>query len=178
MVDSTELNPTEKQLRDALERLVAQKPTNRELKQKLKTNKLKIVVSNVEKEAGLSNGAAKRYPETKALIENAEAERIYGASNVSDTVIRAHPLYVKSKEDLLKAKHEMKKLKVELELKDEKLDSYKELLKYQAVRTHQMTVAMWEQIPDDKKHVELMIDVQDMNAHSNVVDFKKREDLD
>ncbi|HAS6309451.1 TPA: hypothetical protein I7213_22570, partial [Vibrio vulnificus] len=64
MVDETELSSTEKQLRDALQRLVDKRPTNRELKQKLKANKLKIIVSNVEKEAGLSNGAAKRYPVT------------------------------------------------------------------------------------------------------------------
>ncbi len=69
MVDETELSSTEKQLRDALQRLVDKRPTNRELKQKLKANKLKIIVSNVEKEAGLSNGAAKRYPVTKARIQ-------------------------------------------------------------------------------------------------------------
>ena len=66
MTDKAELSSTERQLRDALARLVHQKPINRELKQKLKANKLKIVVSNVEKEAGLSNGSARRYPETKA----------------------------------------------------------------------------------------------------------------
>ena len=91
MIDAAELNTTEKQLRDALERLVAQNPTNIGLRQKLKANKLKLVVSNVEKEAGLANGAAKRYPKTKALIESAEANRIHGASNVSDTVIRPTP---------------------------------------------------------------------------------------
>ncbi|MBQ0687994.1 hypothetical protein J7315_18190 [Providencia rettgeri] len=73
MADKFGLNSTERQLRDALARLVDQKPINRELKQKLKANKLKIVVSNVEKEAGLSNGSARRYPEIKALIEGAEA---------------------------------------------------------------------------------------------------------
>ena len=70
MIDAAELNTTEKQLRDALERLVAQNPTNIGLRQKLKANKLKLVVSNVEKEAGLANGAAKRYPKTKALSES------------------------------------------------------------------------------------------------------------
>jgi hypothetical protein len=111
MTDKAELSSTERQLRDALARLVHQKPINRELKQKLKANKLKIVVSNVEKEAGLSNGSARRYPETKALIESAEANRVHGVSNVSDTVVRGHPLHIKAKEDLDKAKKEIKKLK-------------------------------------------------------------------
>ncbi|CAI4165622.1 hypothetical protein ALT1545_40012 [Alteromonas macleodii] len=110
MTDKAELSSTERQLRDALARLVHQKPINRELKQKLKANKLKIVVSNVEKEAGLSNGSARRYPETKALIESAEANRVHGVSNVSDTVVRGHPLHIKAKEDLDKAKKEIKKL--------------------------------------------------------------------
>lgn len=178
MVDETELSSTEKQLRDALQRLVDKRPTNRELKQKLKANKLKIIVSNVEKEAGLSNGAAKRYPVTKEMTENAEGERLYGKSDVSDAVIRDHPLYKKEKDKLAKARAEIKKLQAELELKGKKLENYKECIKEQAVRMHQMNVAMWGQIPDEKKHVELMIDVQDMGMNSNVLDFKKREKLD
>lgn len=178
MVDETELSSTEKQLRDALQRLVDKRPTNRELKQKLKANKLKIIVSNVEKEAGLSNGAAKRYPVTKEMIENAEGERLYGKSDVPDAVIRAHPLYKKEKDKLEKARAEIKKLKAELELKGKKLQNYKECIKEQAVRMHQMNVAMWGQIPDEKKHVELMIDVQNMGMNSNVLDFKMREKLD
>ena len=67
MTDRTELSSTEKQLREALKRLIDKQPTHRELKRKLSANKLKIVVANVEKEAGLSNGAAKRYPETKKM---------------------------------------------------------------------------------------------------------------
>lgn len=178
MTDETELSSTERQLRDALARLVAKRPTHRALKQKLKANKLKIVVSNVEKEAGLSNGAAKRYPATKEMIENAEGERIYGKSDVSDAVIRAHPLYKKEKDKLEKAKAEIKKLKAELESKGKKLENYKERIKDQAVRMHQMNVAMWGQIPDEKKYVELMIDVQHMGMCSNVLAFRKREKLD
>ena len=171
MTDKAELSSTERQLRDALARLVHQKPINRELKQKLKANKLKIVVSNVEKEAGLSNGSARRYPETKALIESAEANRVHGVSNVSDTVVRGHPLHIKAKEDLDKAKKEIKKLKREI-------GDYKKRLKSQAVRMHQMTVAMWEHMPEECKHIELMIDVETTGATGNVLEFKKREKLD
>lgn len=178
MTDKKVLSPTEKQLRAALERLIAQQPTNRELKQKLRANKLKIVVSNVEKEAGLSNGAAKHYPNIKAFIESAEAERIHGASNVADAVIRIQPLYVKAKDDLAKAKDEIKKLRAELELKNEKLDNYKKLLKEQSVRMHQMNVAMWDDIPEENKHIKLMLNVQSMGNQSNVLDFKNREKLD
>lgn len=175
MTDKIELGTTEKQLRAALERLIAKKPTNKELKQKLKANKLKIVVSNVEKEAGLSNGAAKHYPETKELIESAEADRIYGISNVADVVIRTQPLYIKAKEDLAKAKEEIKKLKVELELKNKKFEDYKKIIKEQAVKMHQMNVAMWLHIPEENKHIEIMFDVQNMGDQGNVLDFNNRE---
>ncbi len=162
MTDDVRLKLTEKRLRDALVRLVSNRPTNRELKRKLRDCKLKINVSNVEKEAGLANGAAKRYPATKEMIENAEVERLYGESDVSDVVIRAHPLYKKEKDKLEKASAEIKRLKAELESKGKKLENYKGRIKEQAVRMHQMNVAMWGQIPDEKKHVELMIDVQSM----------------
>lgn len=180
MVNKTEMNPTEKRLRDALQRLVDQKPANRELKQKLKVNKLKINVSNVEKEAEFTNGTAKRsrYPKLIEDIENAEATRVHGESNVPDEVIRAHPLYIKAATNLEKASAEVKKLKTALGQKDESLERYKELLKSQAVRMHQMNVAMWEHIPDEKKHVEVMIDVQDTGTQSNVLNFKRRFEID
>lgn len=178
MKDESKLNTTEKQLRDALERLVAKKPNNIGLKQKLKANKLKLVVSNIEKEAGLSNGAAKRYPKIKVLIESAEANRIHGASNVSDIVIRSHPLYLKAKEDLTKAKKEIKKLNSELEKKEEKLKYYKGRLKSLAVQMHQMTAAMWMHIPEEEKHVEIMINAEGKGSESSVLKFKKREKLD
>ncbi|EHR5321335.1 hypothetical protein KUL70_004269 [Vibrio parahaemolyticus] len=177
MADKLELSQTEKQLREALKRLVEQKPINRELKRKLNANKLKIVVSSVEKEAGLSNGAAKRYPEIKEMIESAEAARIHGASDVSDKVVRTQPIYIKAKGDLAKAREEIKRLKTELAQKDEKLAHYRDLLKSQAVRMHQMNVAMWSDIPEDKKRIEVMIDVQNMESQSNVLDFKSREKL-
>ena len=126
----------------------------------------------------LSNGSARRYPETKALIESAEANRVHGVSNVSDTVVRGHPLHIKAKEDLDKAKKEIKKLKREIEKKEEKLGDYKKRLKSQAVRMHQMTVAMWEHMPEECKHIELMIDVETTGATGNVLEFKKREKLD
>ncbi|CAM3154714.1 hypothetical protein VIOR103205_14385 [Vibrio ordalii] len=170
MTDRTELSSTEKQLREALKRLIDKQPTHRELKRKLSANKLKIVVANVEKEAGLSNGAAKRYPETKKMIEGAEAERIHGSSDVSGEVVRAHPIYIKARE-------EVKKLKAELEQKDGRLAHYKELLKSQAARMHQMNVAMWNNIPEENKHVEVIIDVQDMGSQDNILAFKKREKL-
>lgn len=178
MADKFGLNSTERQLRDALARLVDQKPINRELKQKLKANKLKIVVSNVEKEAGLSNGSARRYPEIKALIEGAEATRVHGASNVSDNVIRSHPLHIKAKEDLDKAKKEIKKLKDEIEKKEQKLEDYKKRLKSQAVRIHEVTVAMWKHIPEECKHIELMTDMEKTGLTNNILEFKKREKLD
>lgn len=178
MIDKSQLNPTEKQLMAALERLIAQQPTNRELKQKLKDKKLKIVVSNVEKEAGLSNGAAKHYPNIKELIEGAEAERIHGASNIADDAVRTQPLYVKAKEDLVKAKAEIKKLKAELTLKDEKIKRYQGLIKEQAVRTHQMNVAMWDNIPSENKRIQIMLDVQKNSGENNVVDFSSRGKFD
>lgn len=178
MTDKTELGATEKQLRNALERLIDKKPTNRDLKKKLKANKLKIGFSNVEKEAGLSNGALKHYPELKKEITEAELERVSGSSDVSVEVILKHPLYVKAKDELAKAKAEIKKIKDELEKKDKKLDDYKERLKSQAVAMHQVNVAMWKHIPEEAKHVELMIDVHGMETQSNILDFKKREKLE
>ena len=40
-------------------------------------------------------------------------------------------------------------LKREIEKKEEKLGDYKKRLKSQAVRMHQMTVAMWEHMPEE-----------------------------
>lgn len=175
MTDNTNLSQTEKRLRDALKRLVDKKPTNRELKRKYENNKLKIVVSNVEKEAGLSNGAARRYPETKVLIESAETARVHGTNDVPDAVVRAQPIYIKIKEDFDRAKKEIKKLKAELVEKDEKLADYKERLKFQTAKMHQMSVAMWKHIPDEIKHVEIMIDAQGIGDKSNILNFNKRE---
>lgn len=169
---------TEKQLRAALERLVAKKPTNKDLKQKLHDKKLKIVVSNVEKEAGLSNGAAKHYPHIKELIESAEAERIHGASNASVEAIRTQPLYLKVKDDLAKAKEEIKKLKAELVLKDEKIKHYQCIVKKQAVMMHSFNIAMWDHIPVENKHIQIMLDVQKSSGETNVVDFTGRGKCD
>ncbi|CAH8230233.1 hypothetical protein VAEKB19_4530003 [Vibrio aestuarianus] len=112
------------------------------------------------------------------MIEGAEAERIHGESDLSDDVVRAHPIYIKAKEDVEKAREGVKKLKAELEQKDERLAHYKELLKSQAVRMHQMNVAMWNDIPEENKNVEVIIDVQDMGSQDNILAFKKREKLD
>ncbi|MDN4695676.1 hypothetical protein QYZ44_13310 [Vibrio parahaemolyticus] len=45
------------------------------------------------------------------MIEGAEAERIHGSSDVSGEVVRAHPIYIKAREDLEKAKEEVKNSK-------------------------------------------------------------------
>ena len=173
----TDITQTEKRLREGLVRLITKSPTNIELKQKLRDNKLKIVVSNVEKEAGLSNGAAKRYPELIELIKKSEEERIFGMNNMSveDTVLLTQPLYIKVKENLEKAKAENKKLKAELALKNGKLEEYKQLLKEQSVKMHQINVAMWGCIPDDRKHIELMRDLQSKSNQNKVIDFKRRD---
>ncbi|CSA90316.1 Uncharacterised protein [Vibrio cholerae] len=42
---------------------------------------------------------------------------------------------------------------------------------------HQMNVAMWNDIPEENKHVEVIIDVQDMGSQDNILAFKKREKL-
>lgn len=175
MSDKNEKSSTEKQLVAALERLIAQKPTNVLLKQKLRDKKLKIVVSNVEKEAGLSNGAAKHYPKIKEQIENAEMVRLNGASDVPNTVILGQPIYIKAKEDLAKAKEEIKRLKADLVEKNNKLDAYKILLKEQAAISHQISKALWDQIPEDKKHIELMRHIQQISNPQNVVVFKRQE---
>ncbi|PCD85369.1 hypothetical protein [Vibrio mediterranei] len=181
MTDKTEPNSTEKRAREALVRLIDQKPTNRELKRELKAKgELKILVSNVELEAVLSNGTLKasRYPELRKDIKTAETERIHGPSDVPDKVVRKHPIYIEAKDKLDKTKDKVKKLETELALKDERLNLYKERLKAQAVRMHQMNVAMWEHIPDECKHVEVMIDVEKTGTLENIIAFKNRENLD
>ncbi|HHC7129958.1 TPA: hypothetical protein ACN37W_003761 [Vibrio parahaemolyticus] len=172
MTGDVRLTLTEKRLREALMRLVSNKPTNRELKRKLRDGKLKINVSNVEKEAGLANGAAKRYPETRELIKNAEAERIYGPSDVPESVIRTQPLYLKVHKDLVKAKDEIQRLKQALGSQDETLSIYKKQIKELVVKMHQINVAMWDQIPDENKSVNLIKNVQNI-SDQNVTAFKK-----
>ena len=43
---------------------------------------------------------------------------------------------------------------------------------------HQMTAAMWRHIPEENRHVEIMIDAEETGSKSSVLKFKKREKLD
>ncbi|MFW8591057.1 hypothetical protein ACOI22_09670 [Glaciecola sp. 2405UD65-10] len=61
---------TKNRLIDALERLLAGQPENRELMRKAREGKLKINPSSVEKEAGLSVGSLRRHLDIRKMVEN------------------------------------------------------------------------------------------------------------
>ncbi|MFA0049637.1 bacterioferritin comigratory protein [Vibrio breoganii] len=61
---------TKNALKNALERLIKGEPTNFDLKKKARLGKLKVNNNTVEKEAGLSTGALRYYPDIKAMIKS------------------------------------------------------------------------------------------------------------
>lgn len=147
-----ERNPaqTKKNLLDALDRIIQQKPTNYELKEKLSQGKIvKINKSNIEKEAGLSNGAAGRHPDILDAIEAASRKVEYGDSEIPDDKIKEHPLYLKLKSkyddsltDRKKLRDEKSKLQDELNRKDESLNNH-------LAHTHELFLCLWHAIPPE-----------------------------
>ncbi|WP_299140986.1 hypothetical protein [uncultured Vibrio sp.] len=145
---------TEARLREALERLKNNSPITQGHKAKLRANKpLKINKSSVEKEAGLSNGATKHYPNLINDIENAEADRLHGDKGaivaLTSRDVKASPLYQQLEAKLEKAKAARKaaedrvlELKAECNRKDIALNE-------KIIEIDELIASLWELIPRD-----------------------------
>tara|TARA_R110002094_G_scaffold158569_2_gene144486 strand:+ start:106 stop:627 length:522 start_codon:yes stop_codon:yes gene_type:complete len=142
---------TNKKLRDALQRLIDKKPTNRELK---KRDNVKVNDLNVQKEAGVSIGAIRHHPDVATLIKNHQlglsTETPCVSSNEAEIVLRAQIEDLKEKLATTK-----KKLKKETDLKKE----YSEKairLESENLRLvgdqHQLTQALFNAVPIEARN--------------------------
>ncbi|EJG0497552.1 hypothetical protein DFX49_RS20865, partial [Vibrio parahaemolyticus] len=143
---------TETQLRQAFERLKANTPTNRKYQLKVKANKpLRITKSGVEKEAGLSNGALKHYPELIREIEDAEAERIHGSSDSQQELavddVKSSPIYKQLEAKLERCEEERKKAKITIARLSEECDRKDAALNEKIAEIDELITSMWQQIP-------------------------------
>lgn len=115
---------TKNKLINALERLLAAQPENRDLKRKVREGKLKINPSSVEKEAGLSVGALRRHEDIRDMIKNKSLQ-----SRVSQDKSNQSPI------DVLQA--EVKQLKSDKTQANKKKKEYLEL-----ARSHEKALAI------------------------------------
>lgn len=142
---------TKKALFDALNRLVLQEPEHPDLKDQIAAGKeVKIHKSNVEKEAGLSNNAAKGHQDVLDAIEATLVRKEFGDSNITDDVVKRHPAYqdLKSKYDNgLEARKKLRKQKNDLQAEAERKD---EAISKHLAHTHELLLCLWNAItPQD-----------------------------
>ncbi|MDE1318233.1 hypothetical protein L9X50_09465 [Vibrio aestuarianus] len=146
---TSEQNPTEKALLDALSRLIQNKPKNTDLKLRLQRKGfIKISKSVVEIEAGLSNGSSKRHPGVLKAIENANTTPDISENEPSESKLieqsyrysKLEKKYNRSLENRKKAEDKIESLKEELERKDE-------ILEHHLAKEHELMVCLWNAIP-------------------------------
>ncbi|MCG9553559.1 hypothetical protein L1D16_21215 [Vibrio sp. Isolate31] len=164
---------TEERLREALERLKTRTPNTKSFKQKVKANKpLRITNSGVEKEAGLSNGCLKRYPNIASEIQAAEAERVHGGSSLSQEIsvddVKSSAIYKQLEAKLIRV--EKAKKEAEAKVKDlaEERDRKDAALNEKVAEIDELITSMWELIPRDQQR-EVFIEKAE-----NIVRFEKR----
>lgn len=153
---------TKQALFDALERLKANKPTDRELIGKLKSGKLKVNRSSVEKEADKSVGSLRNHSDVvDAITKYTDALSLdeYNVETVEDVY----------KEKLTNEKNNKKHaigLKEKYRIEAEQM---KASMKSQLEQHHMITVAMFDLIPLDerKKLIENI-------TKNNVLEFVKK----
>ena len=153
---------TKQALFDALERLKANQPTDRELMGKLKSGKLKVNRSSVEKEAEKSVGSLRNHPDVvDAITKYTDALSLdeYNVETVEDVY----------KEKLVNEKNNKKHA---IELKEKyriEAEQMKASMKSQLEQHHMITAAMFELIPLDERNKLI-----EKITNNNVIEFVKK----
>jgi hypothetical protein len=157
---------TRQKLIDALERLIAGKPDNRELRIRVNKGKLKINDSTVEKEAGLSVGSLRNHGDIKTMVKNKSLNIRVEQSESSQSAI-----------ELLQ--EEVKKLKKEKNQANKKRAKYLDLAKShetaladQAASHIKMVQELMEMVPVYER--EKAMDKVVSTRADNVIDGKFR----
>ncbi|CAH1545867.1 conserved hypothetical protein [Vibrio harveyi] len=139
---------TKKALLDALDRLVRQEPEHPDLKDQIAAGKeVKIHKSNVEKEAGLSNNAAKGHQDVLDAIEATLVRKEFGDSNITDDVVKRHPAYQNLKEKYDSSLEDRKKLRKQKKDHQAELERKDEAISKHLAHTHELLVSLWNAIP-------------------------------
>lgn len=162
------MTTTESRLLDALERLVSKKPNTRQFQKRLKENKpLKITKSGVEKEAGLSNGSTKHYPDIILKIEKAEAERLHGSQTSRSDDIRSSALYKQLEAKLERALKGKKEAEVKVDELKEECERKDRALNEKISEVDELITSMWKLIPQETLKGSIIKDAE------NIIPFKK-----
>jgi hypothetical protein len=164
---------TEDRLREALERLKTRTPNTKSFKQKVKANKpLRITNSGVEKEAELSNGCLKRYPDIANEIQAAEAERVHGGNSSSREIpvddIKSSAVYKQLEAKLSRVEKAKRKAEAKVKELTEERDRKDAALNEKVAEIDELITSMWELIPIDQQR-EVIIEKAE-----NIVRFQKR----
>ena len=163
---------TEVKLREALERLIKRTPNTRAFKRKVEANKpFSITKSGVEKEAELSNGSLKHYPNIIQDIVNAEAERVHGKSqfskDISESDIKSSAIYKQLELKLKRMEDVKKKLAIDVKKLKEECERKDRALNEKVAELDEVISSMWALIPRDEQR-QLVI-----KKAENIVNFKK-----
>lgn len=136
---------TRKALIEALERLIAGTPSDRDLRKKAQHGKLKINNNTVEKEAGLSVGALRNHADIKEMIKSKSLE-IQVTNN--DSASSEIELLQQENKKLKSEKTHLNKLKAK-HLADAKKS--KDALAKQAAIHINMVKALMEMLPESER---------------------------
>jgi len=151
---------------DALGRLIAGNPDNRELRLKAKEGKLKVNDSTVEKEAGLSVGSLRNHGDIKDMVKakslNKRVEQSESAQSSIELLQEEVKKLKKDKTQANKKKNEYFKLG----------ESHKAALAVQAANHIKMVQELMEMIPINER--EKAMDKIVRTRPDNVIDGKFR----
>ncbi|MEZ9279551.1 bacterioferritin comigratory protein [Vibrio cyclitrophicus] len=136
---------TRKALIEALERLIAGAPNDRELRKKAQNGKLKVNNNTVEKEAGLSVGALRNHADIKEMIKSKSLE-IQVTNN--DSASSEIELLQQENKKLKSEKTHLNKLKTK-HLADARKS--KDALAKQAAIHINMVKALMEMLPESER---------------------------
>ncbi|GLS83745.1 hypothetical protein [Paraferrimonas haliotis] len=159
-------------LKAAISRLKSGDITNPNLLLRAKNGKsIKINRTNVEQEAGLSNGALKRHEDLFILIEQAESERLYCDDATSSSETPNSKLVLKLKEDVRSLRKQKADLGEKVDRLSLELHKKDELLKFYIEQADELYTALWERLPPQDHELRISSSKQ----FNNVVELKKRE---
>lgn len=153
---------TKQALFDALERLKANQPTDRELIGKLKSGKLKVNRSSVEKEADKSVGSLRNHPDVvDAITKYTDALSLdeYNVETVEDVYKEKLANEKNNKKDAIRLKEKYRT----------EADKMEASMENQLEQHHMITAAMFELIPLDKRKKLI-----EKITKNNVLEFVKK----
>jgi FtsZ-binding cell division protein ZapB len=160
-------------IREAIERIKLGQPKNRELK---KRKNLKLNKSTVEKEADLSTGALRHYPEIIKEINDYQPALKEISASFSDDSDASLILLQQEHAKLKQQKKLVNKAKVEESSKAKNLADEIERLKHENVAIHQYytktIAALFELVPQEKRHL-LLSELRVSTASDKVVPIKR-----